>query len=680
MKTLLLFLMATAQAFALGQQVTLLQNQPIYIEYVNNNPEIKSVYLTVVETQTHKKASVELTPSMQDKKKLNGYFRIQMDMDKIPSQNLEFQTKSGSKLFAHVIPNTNTKENTLSVMLFNKESEWQAYTVEFLNKAREELQKQQEKIQLEAKKTSKPDPSLSAEALDKLKEKKETLIRLNDRIQEQTRLSFEAQEAMKREELLKQQEAKSKEEKEKSKKLAAEQAKLAFAAYQKGKFDEAVKLYEEASRLDPENDVFYYQYGVSLYKVNNFNKSLSILSMAEGGDQNPIEHRYYVALNHLKLNEIDKAVSEFKEIKEEDDKSLSPIAAFYAGNIELKQNKFKEAREDFQFVLDKSADPQLDKEAEAKIEEIDRLEQFYESQKEIFKYSLFVGPQYDGNVLNIATQNLATNSEALRLQYGGSFTYNYFRTMKSLYALQFDLSDMYSVDKNLKADSTIQSADPLQMGIKLPMNHQWRLASKDISSNISPYYSILSMSDNGGARKQILASTGLSLDATMAQNKTVLHILKLDYVSDNSSLEVTSDDDKQSAKRSTIGYSFIKILNDKAGKSLGADVSLISNAAVGKNNNYNKSILGLTYNFPWTTLYKGSSKLEYTDLKYPDNSNERKDSIIVASVAATKDLSKTKNISMNFAYTINSSNVDSYKYNKFLLGFLFTYSGNYLKK
>jgi tetratricopeptide (TPR) repeat protein len=315
----------------------------------------------------------------------------------------------------------NTKENTLSVMLFNKESEWQAYTVEFLNKAREELQKQQEKIQLEAKKSAKPDPSLSPEALDKFKEKKETLIRLNDRIQEQTRLSFEAQEAMKREELLKQQEAKSKEEKEKAKNLAAEKAKQAFAAYQKGKFDDAVKLYEEASSLDPENDVFYYQYGVSLYKVNNFNKSLSILSMAEGGDQNPIEHRYYVALNHLKLNEIDKAVSEFKEIKDEDDKSLSPISAFYAGNIELKQNKFKEAREDFQFVLDKSSDPQLDKEAEAKIEEIDRLEQFYESQKEIYKYVLFVGPQYDGNVLNVATQNLATNSEAIRLQYGVSF-------------------------------------------------------------------------------------------------------------------------------------------------------------------------------------------------------------------------------------------------------------------
>lgn len=673
-------MLAAANVFGLGQQVTLLQNQPIYIEYFNSAGDGKSVYLTVVETQTKKKASVELLPSLKDKKILNGYFRIQMDMQKIPSQSLEFQTKAGNKLFAHVIPNTNSNEKALSVILFNKESEWQSYTMEFLNKAREELQKQQEKIQLEAKKNQKPNEELSEANQEKLKEKKETLIRLNDRIQEQTRLSFEAQEALKRNELLRLQELKSKEEKEKNKQLAQEKAKLAFEAYQKQKYTEAVKLYEEASDLDPENDMFYYQYGVSLYKVNNFNKSLSILSIAEGGEQNPIEHRYYVALNHLKLNEIDKAVSEFREIKEEEDPGLSPISAFYAGNIEMKLNKFKEAREDFQYVLDKSSDPQLDKEAELKIEEIDRIEQFYETQKEILKYSLYIGPQYDGNVLNISTQNLATNSDAYRLQYGGSFTYNAYRTMTSVYAVQFDLSDMYSVDKNFKSDSTIQSADPLQMGLKIPMNHQWSLSKKDFSSNITPYYNLLSMSNDGGARKQILSSVGLTLDLTWSQKKTWIHMTKLDYVSDNSTLEVTSDDDKQSAKRTSLNYTLTKIMNDKATKSVGTELSYILNAAEGKNNNFNKTILGLTYSFPWTTLYKGSSKLEYTDLKYPNNSESRKDSSIVASIAASKDLTKTKNISMNFAYTVNSSNVDSYKYNKFLFGFLFTYSGNYLRK
>ncbi len=680
MKILLLSLLTVSQVFALGQQVTLLQNQPIYIEYFNSNNAGKSIYLTVLEIQSKKKASVELTPSSEDKRMLNGYFRIQMDMQKLASQNLEFLTKSGNKLFAHVIPNTNSQEKALSVVLFNKESEWQEYTVQFLNKAREELQKQQDKIQLEDKKNSKLTANANNETKAIFKEKKETLVRLNDRIQEQTRLSFEVQEALKREELLKKQELKTKEEKEKNKKLATEKSNQAYVAYQNQNFKEAVRLYEEASSLDPENDMFYYQYAVSLYKINNYNKSLSILSMAEGGEQNIYEHRYYVALNHLKLNEVDKALGYFKDLKEDNDKDLSPISAFYAGNIEMKQNKFKEAREDFQYVLDKSSDPSIDKEAELKIEEIDRLENFLESQKEIFKYSLFFGPQYDGNVLNISTQNLATNSEAIRFQYGGSFTYNAYRTMKSLYSLQFDISDMYSFDKNFKSDSTIQSADPLQTGLKLPMSHQWGLFGKDFSSNFIPYYSLLSMSNDGGSRKQIMSSTGASFDLSWSSSKKWIHITKLDYVSDNSTLEVTSDDDKQSATRSTVGYSLIRLLDDKGVKSIVGDFNYISNSSVGKNNNFNKSILGLSYNFPWTKIYKGSSRLEYTDLKYPDNSNLRKDSIIVASLIASKDLSKNKNVSMNFAYTVNSSNVDSYKYNKYLLGFLYTYSGNYLRK
>lgn len=679
-KPLIVLLLTSQMVFGLGQQVTLLQNQPIVIEYYHNLPDGKALFLTVLETQTKKKASVELTPSLQDKKILVGGFKIQLDMNKLPSQNLEFLTKSGDKLFAHVIPNANSKDNTLSVALFNKESEWQAYTANFLNKANEELLKQQKKIQQEAQKNLKNVNFNNSAALEKLKEKNETLIRLNDRIQEQTRLSFEAQEAIKREELLRQQELKTKHEREKNKQLSKLKADNALIAYQKQNFKEASRLYEEAIALDPENDEFYYRYGVSLYKVNNYNKSLSVLSIAEGGEQDPVEHKYYVALNHLKLNELDKALSEFKEIRDEDDKALSPIAAFYAGNLELNSKSFKTARENFQYVLDKSSDPKLDKEAELKLEEVDRLESFYESQKEVFKYSLSVGPQYDGNVLNVATQNLATNTEAYRLQYGASLTYHVYRTLSSLYSLQFDINDMYSVDKNFKSDSTIQSADPLTMGVKVPMNHQWKLFSKDFSSNIAPYITTLSMSSEGGSRKQIMSSQGFGADVSWAQSKSWSHVIKADYIMDNSSLEVSTPEDNQSAKRTTLGYSLIKVLDDKASKSLMGDLNYIQNKSDGTNNNFNKTILGLTYSFPWSKTYKGASKLEYTDLKYPDNSNLRKDSITVASLSAVKDLNKNKSLSFNFAYNLNSSNVDSYKYNKIVLGFLFTYTGNYSKK
>ncbi|MCB0369380.1 MAG: hypothetical protein KDD45_07985, partial [Bdellovibrionales bacterium] len=112
-KIFILLLVAAHQVFALGQQVTLLQNQPIYIQYYNTGSTAQSVYITAVEMQTKKKASVQLTTSDKDQKILNGYFRIQMDMNKTPSQILEFRTKAGIALYAHVIPNTNSSEKAL---------------------------------------------------------------------------------------------------------------------------------------------------------------------------------------------------------------------------------------------------------------------------------------------------------------------------------------------------------------------------------------------------------------------------------------------------------------------------------------------------------------------------------------------------------------------------------------
>ncbi|OYZ12799.1 MAG: hypothetical protein B7Y39_18880 [Bdellovibrio sp. 28-41-41] len=510
--------------------------------------------------------------------------------------------------------------------------------------------------------------------------KNETQVRINDRIQEQNRLNFETQEALKREQQQQQLELKSDQEKEKIKQLAVQKARQAFQYYRKANYKAATQFFEAAASLDPENDLYFYQYGVCLYKIGNYNKSLAVLSLVEGGDQNPLEHKYYVALNHLKLNELEKSVSNFNDLKAENDKRFSPTSAFFAGNIEFQRNKYRESREHFQYVLDNSSDPKLDRESELKLEEIDRIENYLESQKEIFRYAFYIGPQYDGNALNISTQNLATNSEAYRLMYGGFFTYNTYRTMKSLYSLELGYNDMYSVDKNFKSDSTIQSVDPLQLSIRLPMKHQWKLISTDFFSGVSPYYTTLSMSDSGGVRKQILSSAGLTADLTWSVKNNWAHILRLDYASDNSTLQVSSDDDKQSSKRTVLGYNLLKMLNPRGDKSILGDISYVQNSAVGKNSSYNKYILGLSYNFPWSAKYRGSSKLEYIDLKYPHSSTARKDSMVIASLGASQDLSRNKNISLNIGYNLNNSNIDSYKYNKLMIGFLFTYSGLYLKK
>ena len=670
MKKFLLLFFSTSIALALGQQITLLENQPIYIEFQTQNKSASaSQFISVTEVQTKRKASVELLPTAQDKSVLTGYFRIQMNMDKYPSQLLEFETKAGQKLYAFVLPNTNTSEKGLSVVLFQTEKEWQGYSVQFMNKATEDLKKKLQEV-----KTSK---SLNP---DQVQDKKETIVRLNDRIQEQSRLSFETQEALKREELLKQQQAQNEEAKRQAKQQANTLAVQGDKDYRAGKFPAATANYQKAYELDPENDSFLYKYGVALYKVGSYNKSLSILSMAEGGDQDQVEHRYYIGLNHLKLNELDKALEDFADIQEEKNIELSPPAAFYAGTIEFQKALYPKAKERYQFVLDNSKDPKLDKQAEAKIDEIDRIEMFIEAQKEIFRYNLYTGLQYDGNVLNISTQNLATNSEAYRLLYGGSLTYYYFRTLTSKYAAELVVSDMYSVDNSFKSNSTIQSADPLQYGMRLPINYANTWFKRSFNSNVTPYVFMLNMSDDGGARKLILNSSGLALDTQWDQGSDKFHILKFDYVIDKSSLEVTNADDNQSAKRMSFNYNWLKLLTQTGDKSVLADIGYVSNTADGKNNTYSKILVAGTYSFPWSAKYKGSARLDYSDLKYPENSNERKDTIYGFTLGASQDLNKRNNISLTLSYLMNNSNVEAYKYNKMLVGFIYSFSGSYSKK
>lgn len=669
MKNFLIVTFLASIVLALGQQITLLENQPISIEFQTQNKSSKSQFISVIEVQSKRKASVELVPSEQDKSVLRGSFRIQMNMDKVPSQSLEFETKSGTKLYAFVLPNANPNEKGVSVTLLQTEKEWQNYSVQFMNKATDDLKKKLQDVK-------------SAKDLNKaqVQERKETIVRMNDRIQEQSRLSFETQEALKREELLKQQAAQNAEAKLKAKADSLAYAAQAEKAYKAGNYAAASTNYQKAYELDPENDKFLYQYGVTLFKVGNYNKSLSVLSLAEDGDQDPLEHRYYVSLNHFKLKEYDKALEGFDDLQLEKDPNLSPTAAFFAGTIEFQKGYYPKAKERFQVVLDSTKDPGLDKQAEAKIEEIDRIESFLESQREIIRYNLYTGLQYDGNVLNISTQNLATNSEAIRLMYGGSLTYYYFRTMSSKFAAELFAADMYSVDKNLKSDSTIQSVDPLQYGLRLPVNFTHSLGKTPFNSNISPYVTFLNMSDDGGARKKILDSSGLLLDTQWEQSAGRYHIFKVDYVIDKSSLVVSSADDDQSAKRTSFNYNWLMLLNPTGNKSFLADVGYVTNKSDGKNNNYTKMIVAGTYAFPWTSKYAGSARIDYTDLKYPENSNLRKDTIYGVTLGASQDLAKNKNMGLSLSYLMNNSNVESYKYNKVLLGFTYSYSGNYLRK
>src|SRR6218665_2265265 len=91
--------------------------------------------------------------------------------------------------------------------------------------------------------------------------------------------------------------------KNRAQKLADE----AMALYKAEKFADAEKKFAEATQLDPDNQAYYFQYAVTLFKQEKYERSLVLLDLARGSGVKESERAYFVGLNHLKMKEYNAA-------------------------------------------------------------------------------------------------------------------------------------------------------------------------------------------------------------------------------------------------------------------------------------------------------------------------------------------------------------------------------------
>lgn len=648
----------------------IIKKKTLYIEFSPDDTELDPSSIKVRDEKTGLSATLNLQPQLNNSKTWFGYFQIYFALGENGTKFLEFSDLKNRKLYIITSPTKGIQ----SLTLFDNIDQWSKASETSLLSSKNE---KASKISASAKATqSAPVLALSAAEVENIKIKE----REKNQIREQSRLEMEEALALKKEALLKEQAALSAQEKrnkkEKAQKIADEASKL----YQAGKYKDAVNLYSQSAELDPENEKYYYQYGVSLYKVDSYNKSLVVLSMAEGEKVNDLERDYYIALNHMKLKEYDKALKEFIEIRNTEDPTLSPPASFFAGNIEFQTEKYTNARKSLEYVLDKSSDPKMDKSAESLLEKIDRIENFIASNKEIFRYSFTLGSIYDQNILNVSTNNSATDVTAYRLNYGASLNYNIYRTMTTDFGFQTSLTDYYSVNRQFKGDATIQSADPFIGSADFHYKYQFEAGGRGFIYGITPTYSTILMAPTGGARKTVVNSRAISTDLIAAFRSDLISRIKLDYNSDLSLLTPDSDDDKQTSNRYGITYYQTKILNLKGTQSLTGDISYWANNAQGKNNTYTKTILGLTYGFPFYKESLGSFRVDYTKQNFNLASTPRIDNIWSATIASIKDLNKSLNLSLSCQYTSSASQSDLFNYNKFLVMATLTHTTSVLKK
>ncbi len=646
MKYILIYILFFASAMALGsgQEVQVLKGQPVFLEFhIKDAAEPPTVLVT--EQQTGKKALVVLKKQPGHEDIWYSFLVIRLGDDLPGPQVLQFQTRTGETLIAHSYQTLKGKHDSMAVTLFTDQQAHDDFAKQY------EVRAKDEEIH-------------RANALQKNAKSKEDLL-----------LGSEALEALKRERMMQEQEKLSAEDKMKRKAMAVKVAKQASAMYAKGQFKKAESLYSKAKELDPENDSFYFQHGISLYKLGMYTQSLSVLALAEGGDLNQAEYDYYIALNHMKLKEFDRALEEFKEIQDEKDPNFSPIAAFFAGSIEYQFKKYTDAKASFEFVMENTKDPQLDKEAEKMVEEIDRIETFLAASKEVLRYSFNFGLGYDGNILNLPAQNAATDKDGYRSNYGLTLLLRMYHSMTQELSFQALYSDMYSVDTSFTPDATLQSADPQTLQASIPYKLTLSSQKKTYVINLVPSYSILNMDVTGDGRETITKTSGVASDISMSFAADWVASFKVEYVQEDSLLEATTENEDQSGTRGTIGTTQTKLLGLDGKQSLSVDFSYADNVANGKDNTYKQSTIGLTYGFPSFWSASAALRADYTTKDYPDATVLRNDKSINYTYSQYHDVSKTLTLSWALQFNENTSNLSLYTYDKVVANIGLVYTG-----
>lgn len=505
--------------------------------------------------------------------------------------------------------------------------------------------------------------------------RKANIVLLQSNQQEKERIAYELAESKRREELEKKALAMSELERQNRKLKAESAASAAMSLYQNKDFKQATLKFKEAIELDPANNKYYFQYGVSLFQEEEYQKSLVALSMAEDGDFSRVDKNYFIGMNYYRMNEPESALKYFVEVREENDETLSATAAYYAGLLQYNSSRFTDAKESFGYVLDKSKDPQMDNTAESYIERIDAIEEFNAKFKEKWAYDIYGGVMYDSNVLNIASANAPTDLAGLRFMYGASLErrlmYDYFKE----WSVVASMNDIFSTSTGLETKEDLQNADPLVFGLKAPYKWKTTLFNKNYSLTITPGLEAIMMNVDGeGARENSNNSTYLTLSNTFFHNEKWVANYDLDIRNDVSNIDASASDD-QTALKTSIGTTQIFIGELKTGKTYIADLFLINNAAKGDNQKYNRINLGLTYaqNFYWET--QGAARFDFGTADYADSTAGRKDTNYGLTFSASKPLTKQWNTSVSVGWSDNTSNVDAYKYNKITVSNMYTYSG-----
>lgn len=495
---------------------------------------------------------------------------------------------------------------------------------------------------------------------------------------EAERKKLDAEERKKLAQLKQEFDSLPKAEQEKRKAQAKQLSSDAMKLFQEGKFAESGDTYLKAAQLDPYNSNHFHRYGVALHRQEKYLHSIVMLNLISPLESDVNEKDFYGSLSYMKLEENEQALRGFQNLKVKNDKLWGAQAALYAGVIQFQMADYEPSKENFEYVLDNSTDPTIDRLAEAYIEQIANAMAFKKQQDKKFVLTLNGGLIYDSNILSTPITQLdqPTDLMGYRWSYGGTVEYRFIYEKERELSLLLGASDMYSTDTKFQAAQNFQNTDPLIFSAYVPYKYKGTAFEKGYQMILSPGYETIQMNaDGSGSREAILNSAIIKNEHTFGMREDWFATYAIELRSETSLIDTTTtpEDDLTGTKLS-LSTSQIFFQNQKRTEAWIGELGLSQYRANGDDAAYAKFDLAATYMTPWKWDTTVTSRLAYYVAEYPAHTTGRSDKNTTLTLGLRKPISETLAANLTGSYITNQSNSDEDDYRKYMIMTLFTWT------
>ena len=642
-----------------------------------DSKKIDSAFLYIKDSQTNKLVKIQLEETEPDSSIFMGRFSLGWDANSsiepevfVPPLNMRDKNFSEKKFYDLLTAGQVARKPIVFRKLVDSEQVIDVYdTKEQAQAGLKVYQEELKALKNQDKRSAKKIAAESTVEAAELAAKKAALQKLamETAARETERLRLEQLEKQKADERKKQMEKMSAEEKAKKKALAESIAAEAIAFYKAGEYAKAEERFEKAVETDPSTNSYYYYYGVTLYRLEKFNDALVKIKLSGDDKSNELEKKYYLGLIHYRLQEIDPAMKNFKEVSAGNDPDLSPSAKFYEGLLYMGQDKLEEAKGSFEQVLDTSKDPNMDKMAEEYIEKILAMIQYKEMAKKKIFLTAMLATVYDSNILlapdNDTTTGTALGKGGLRYLLVGTGEYRW------IYKPTYEFSTKLATAYYYSQSANFSHADPWLTSVTAPYTYKGMLFGKGYKFVLTPGYDILYMEPEQGAgtRENIMNSTYVSAENTFVMRDNWFSVYSLEARLDDSKLpNQTSTTDADSTKL-TLKTSQMFFLDSSKKRAVIPSASFIVNSAKGNTKTYDRYEAGAMYMAPVHKWKDATWLAGFSLYRLSYDAAERRDTNTTLTAAFNKAEKDWWSWGVIGTYTNNPSNVTVNQYSKYTL-------------